>query len=99
MNGKNSQSGFCSENHGNGECACTVEAVVPVDSRGQMVLPKDIRERADISPGDRLAVVFWEREEDVCCITLIKAEHFSGMVKTLLTPMMEGISDQKSFIE
>jgi len=36
---------------------CSVESVVSVDSRGQMVLPKDIREKANISAGDKLAVV------------------------------------------
>jgi antitoxin PrlF len=75
-------------------CCCTVEAVVSIDARGQMVLPKEIRERARITPGDRLAVVFWEKEGDVCCISLIKAEHFSRMVSTLLGPMMEDLSSQ-----
>ncbi|MDN7025963.1 AbrB/MazE/SpoVT family DNA-binding domain-containing protein [Methanoculleus sp. FWC-SCC1] len=74
-------------------CSCSVEAVVSVDGRGQMVLPKEIRERANLSPGDRLAVVFWEKEGDVCCITLIKADHLTGMVKSLLSPMMEEIAD------
>ncbi|RXE57347.1 hypothetical protein ABH15_04450 [Methanoculleus taiwanensis] len=73
-------------------CSCSIEAVVSVDARGQMVLPKDIRERAKIAPGDRLAVVFWENEGDVCCITLIKADHFNRMVTNLLAPMMEDIA-------
>ncbi|HUU75942.1 MAG TPA: HgcAB-associated protein [Methanoregulaceae archaeon] len=77
---------------GDAPCHCSVEAVVSVDARGQMVLPKEIRERANISPGDRMAVVFWEHEGNVCCITLIKATHFSGMVKSLLGPMMENLS-------
>lgn len=71
--------------------ACTIEAVVSVDARGQVVLPKDLRERAGINPGDRLAVVFWGREGDVCCITLVKASHFNGMVTALLSPMTEKI--------
>lgn len=74
--------------------ACTIEAVVSVDARGQVVLPKDIRERAGISPGDRLAVVFWEKDDDICCITLIKASHFKGMVTTLLSPMVEGLTNE-----
>ncbi|HOI59253.1 MULTISPECIES: HgcAB-associated protein HgcC [unclassified Methanoculleus] len=72
--------------------ACTIEAVVSVDARGQVVLPKEIRDRAGIAPGDRLAVVFWEKEGDVCCITLIKASHFNGMVTTLLSPMAEDLA-------
>ncbi len=74
---------------------CTIEAVVSVDARGQVVLPKDLRERAGITPGDRLAVVFWGREGDVCCITLVKASHFNGMVTALLSPMAEEISGKQ----
>jgi len=74
--------------------ACTIEAVVSVDARGQVVLPKEIRERAGIAPGDRLAVVFWGEEGDVCCITLIKASHFNGMVTTLLSPMAKELTNE-----
>jgi antitoxin PrlF len=31
--------------------------MVSVDERGQMVLPKDLREKANIKAGDKLAVV------------------------------------------
>ena len=56
---------------------CKVEAIVNVDERGQMVLPKDLRERAGIRASDKLAVISWERDERVCCISLIKAEDFA----------------------
>jgi antitoxin PrlF len=71
--------------------ACTVEAVVTIDARGQMVLPKEIRDRASIRPGDRLVVVFWETKGDVCCITLIKNEHFNQMAASLMTPMTNSV--------
>ncbi|NLV26591.1 MAG: AbrB/MazE/SpoVT family DNA-binding domain-containing protein [Methanomicrobiales archaeon] len=67
---------------------CTVEAVLTVDERGQIVLPKDIRERAEIKPGDKLALVSWEKDGSICCIALIKTERLSGMVKEVLTPLM-----------
>ncbi len=67
---------------------CRVESLVTVDERGQMVLPKEIREKAGIRAGDKLAVVSWEKGGKVCCISLIKAEEFAGMVKELLGPMM-----------
>ncbi len=63
---------------------CKVEAIVSVDERGQMVLPKELRERAGIHAGDKLAVVGCERDGAVCCISLIKAEALSGMVKGVL---------------
>jgi AbrB family looped-hinge helix DNA binding protein len=70
---------------------CRVESLVSVDERGQMVLPKEIREKARISPGDKLAVVTWEREGKVCCISLVKADELVGMVKDRLGPVMKEI--------
>ena len=35
---------------------CKVEALVSVDERGQMVLPKEVRDKANIKSGDKLAV-------------------------------------------
>lgn len=68
-----------------------MESLVSVDERGQMVLPKEIRNKAKIRAGDKLAVVSLEKDGKVCCISLIKAENFSGMVKGLLGPMMKEI--------
>jgi AbrB family looped-hinge helix DNA binding protein len=34
-----------------------VEAVLSVDERGQMVLPKDVREKAGINTGSKLALI------------------------------------------
>jgi AbrB family looped-hinge helix DNA binding protein len=71
---------------------CRVESLVSIDERGQMVLPKDIREKAKIGAGDKLAVVTWEKEGKVCCISLIKSDEFAGMVRELLGPMMGAIA-------
>lgn len=70
---------------------CKVEALVTVDDRGQMVLPKDLRDRAGIMGGDKLAVVGWEKGGKVCCLSLIRVEELSSMVKGLLGPMMEDL--------
>ncbi len=70
---------------------CKVEALVSVDERGQMVLPKELREKAEIRTGDKLALVSWEKDGKVCCFTLIKADEFGVMVKGLLGPMMKEV--------
>ena len=72
-------------------CCCKVESLIAVDDRGQMVLPKEIRDKAGIRAGEKLAVVSWEKGGEVCCISLVKADELTGMVKGLLGPMMEGI--------
>ena len=75
-------------------CCSGVEALVTVDDRGQMVLPKEIRQRANIRGGDKLAVVAWQKGDDVCCISLIKAEQLTEMVKSVLGPIAEDISEK-----
>ncbi len=70
---------------------CRVEAVLGVDERGQMVLPKDVREKAGIGTGDKLALISWARDGKICCLALMKTENLSGMVQDLLGPLMQGI--------
>lgn len=70
---------------------CRVESLVGVDERGQMVLPKEVRRRAGIKPGDKLAVVCCEKDGEVCCITLIKAESLAEVVRGVLGPVMKDI--------
>ena len=68
---------------------CKMEALLSVDERGQMVLPKDLRERAGIRPGDKLALFTIERERGFCCMALVKAENLSSMMTTILGPLGE----------
>ncbi len=67
---------------------CAVEALVTVDERGQMVLPKELRAKAGIKAGDKLAVTSWEKDGKVCCIALIKADNLESMVRGMLGPVM-----------
>ena len=68
-----------------------VESVVSVDERGQMVLPKEVREKAGIKAGDKLALATFEKDGEVCCISLIKVDSLSEMVKDLLGPFMKEV--------
>ncbi len=72
-----------------GAGCCKVESLISVDERGQMVLPKDLRDKAGIKPGDKLAVISWEREGAICCFTLIKADSLAGGIKDFLGPIMQ----------
>ncbi len=73
---------------------CQVASLVSVDERGQMILPKEIRERAGIKAGDKLALIVWENEGVFCCLTLIKADGLGGMVKKMLGPVMAGLAKE-----
>lgn len=68
---------------------CRVEAIVSVDERGQMVLPKELRMKAGIKTGDKLAVALWEKDGSTCCITLMKVEALVEMLKDKLGPVMK----------
>ncbi len=70
---------------------CKVEALVSIDERGQMILPKEIREKANIRAGDKLAVTSWEKDGKIYCISLIRAEEFTDMVKGILGPIMKDL--------
>ncbi|HEX7319857.1 MAG TPA: HgcAB-associated protein [bacterium] len=70
----------CVPGGGGGDC-CSVSAVVGVDERGQIVLPKELRDKAKIKAGDKLAVVALSGEKGSCCFMLMKVEELDRMVK------------------
>lgn len=74
-----------------GATCCRVESIISIDGRGQMVLPKELRNKAKIRPGDKLAIVSWEKDGEVCCFYLIKTDHLADRVKDFLGPMIKEI--------
>jgi antitoxin PrlF len=72
----------------NKEC-CKIDAVVTVDSKGQIVLPKDLRERANIKPNDKLAIIGMQRDETICCIVMMKTDALEETVKCTLGPIFD----------
>lgn len=81
----------CSVATGKSAANCKVESIVSVDERGQMVLPKELRERAKINGGDKLAVTSWEKNGAICCITLIKVDDLVEVVKRQLGPIIKEV--------
>jgi antitoxin PrlF len=82
----------CCTPGGNRQPCCKVESVVSVDERGQMVLPKDLREKAGIKAGDKLAVVSWGQDDGITCLALIKVDDLSSLVKQMLGPVFKEIT-------
>jgi len=74
-----------------GASCCAVEAIVTIDERGQMILPKDLRAKAGIKAGDKLAITSWKKDGEICCIALIKAGNLETMVKDILGPVMKDV--------
>lgn len=65
-----------------------VEAIITIDQRGQMVLPKETRAKAGIRAGDKLALVGWRKGDRVCCLALIKVDEMTDMIGELLNSLM-----------
>jgi antitoxin PrlF len=82
----------CCASPGNDQPCCKVESVVSVDERGQMVLPKELREKADIKAGDKLAVVTWGQNDGIMCLALVKVDDLSNMVRQMLGPVFKEMS-------
>ena len=76
--------------------SCRIDAVVTMDVKGQIVLPKDLREKANFKPNDKIAVVACEKNGEVCCITLLKAERLVGAVTKTLGPLLKGVTNQET---
>jgi antitoxin PrlF len=88
---KEKEKGDCCAPAGISGGCCKVEALISVDERGQMVLPKEARDKANIHAGDKLALISWEKGGQVGCLSLIKAESLTDMVKDMLGPLMSEI--------
>ena len=70
---------------------CEVDAVVTIDRRGQIILPKEVRDKAEMKAGDRFAVISCECEGEVCCLILVKTATFNESAKDMLNQMLKGI--------
>jgi AbrB family looped-hinge helix DNA binding protein len=81
----------CCPSSGEGESCCHVEGVVTVDAKGQIVLPKGLREKMEIKDKDKLIVVGMRDKGEVTSISLFKAEKMDNMVKIMLKPIMKEI--------
>lgn len=71
--------------------SCKVDAVATIDSKGQIVLPKDVREKAKLKPNDKLAIIGCERNGEICCIIVVKAEKLGRTIKDFLSPMLRDV--------
>jgi len=73
----------CDEEASDTSC-CDVEAIVSVDERGQMVLPKELRKKANIKPGDKLALMTWKKKDQINLIYLMKTSNIAEKIGDLI---------------
>ena len=47
----------------------------------------ELRDKAKIHAGDKLALISWDKGGEICCLYLIKTEHLAESVRDFLGPM------------
>lgn len=75
---------------------CQIEAVVSIDERGQIIIPKDVRKKFGLQSGDKFALMSCGTSGDggsACCFTLMKTDQLKGMVQQVLSPIFTEIVD------
>lgn len=84
----------CCPSSEEGLSCCHVEGVVTVDSKGQIVLPKSLRDDMEIQEKDKLIVVSMKDKGKINSISLFKARTMDNMVKIMLKPVMKTILEE-----
>ena len=74
----------------------TIEAIVSLDSRGQILLPKEVREKAGLKPGDKLAVITHVHGQEVAYIMLIPVERLAESLRQFLGPLLRELLEHAS---
>jgi len=72
------------------EC-CKVESLVTIDERGQMILPKDLREKVGLVAGDKLVIATSMKNGKLGFLMMFRADDFGDMVKGFVGPVMRTV--------
>ena len=88
MSGQDNQNCACDPSTMNSQC-CKVEALVTVDKKGQILLPKDLREKENIREGDKYAIINVAPGGKPCCLILMKSNILEPMVQDALSPVLK----------
>lgn len=69
-----------------------IEAILTIDNKGQILLPKELREKAGLKPGDRLVTIAGcDENGKICCFILLKGEVVDKEIKSVISPMLKEV--------
>lgn len=70
--------------------------MLSINSRGQIVIPNEVRNRANIRDGDKLALVSWMNRDGIYSPALIRADNLSygasGVMQAMPGDNNEGVT-------
>jgi antitoxin PrlF len=69
-------------------------AIVTIDGRGQIVLPKEIRSELGLVAGAKLAVVLKHSKGVACCVNLVPAPALQSGIRAIIDPEAEEQDDK-----
>jgi len=72
----------------------TIEAIVTLDERGQIVLPKEVREKAGLRPRDKLAVITHYHGGEIAYIMLIPVRKLTESIRSFLGPLLKELLEE-----
>jgi len=61
-----------------------IDAIVTVDLKGQILLPKNVQEKTGFEPNEKIALLSLEKDGELCCLLMIKAEKLGEAVTKAL---------------
>ncbi len=75
--------------------ATRIEAILTIDNKGQILLPKELREKANIKTGDKLVVISGcDENGEICCLILVKTDLIDEKLRSILSPMLKGVCNE-----
>ena len=78
----------------NANTCCQIDAIVSIDDRGQIIIPKDVRKSLGFQSGDKFALMTCNNPDgSLCCLTLVRTDQLKGMVQKVLSPVFKEIVD------
>ena len=67
------------------------EAVVSVDNKGQIMIPKKVRAKAKINAGDKLVLGSLTKDGETFVLMMLKSELLVEHAKEALSPVMKDL--------
>ncbi len=60
--------------------SCCVEAIISMDDRGQIVIPKNVRDKLGLTSGEKLVLISWSKGSKVESVSIMRNDVFSEII-------------------